>query len=294
MTPPRVNYGSLPLPPTIAANATVQKLAGDFIFTEGAACAPNGDVYFVDQDNNRIMHWSVADKKLSTFLQPSGYSNGEYFDAKGNLVACADEKNQLWSIAPDGTHTVLVTDYHGLRLNGPNDVWIRPDGGMYLTDPFYKRKWWDHTAQPQDKREVYYLSPDKVLTRVTDDGYNQPNGIIGTPDGKTLYVSDISGGKTYAYDIQPDGSLKNKTTVCNFGSDGMTLDNQGHLWMSTPRAGGVLVVDIKTGQPIGLIPVPEAPANMCFAGPNHSTLYICARKGFYCVETNVKGANPAK
>jgi gluconolactonase len=273
LTPPPVNYGSLPLPPTVAANATVVKLAGNFAFTEGAACAPNGDPYFVDQPNNRIMHWSVADNKLLTFLQPSGYSNGEYFDAKGNLISCADENNQLWSIAPDGSHTILVTNYHGLRLNGPNDVWIRPDGGMYLTDPFYKRTWWDHTAQPQDREEVYFLAPDHVtLTRVTDD-LVKPNGIIGAPDGKTLYVGDIKAGHTFAYDIQPDGSLLNKRLVCNYGSDGMTLDNQGNL---------------------GLIPMPEAPANLCFAGKNHSTLYICARTGFYTIPTNVQGANPAK
>jgi gluconolactonase len=297
MTPPPVNYGRPALPPTIAANATVEKLAGDFKFTEGATCAPNGDVFFVDQDNNRIMHWSVADKKLSTFLQPSGYANGQYFDAKGNLVSCADEKNQLWSITPDGNHTVLITDYQGKRLNGPNDVWIRPDGGMYLTDPFYKRTWWDHTEQPQDVHAVYFFSPDhKTLTRVITN-YKQPNGIVGTPDGKTLFVSDISGRKTFAYDIQPDGSLLDERLVCNVGSDGMTLDNKGNLYLSSGLGRGnpgVTVVDSKTGQTIGFIPVPEQPANMCFAGPGHSTLYMTARTGFYAIPTLVQGANPAK
>jgi hypothetical protein len=92
------------------------------------------------------------------------------FDANGNLIACADEHNQLWSIAPDKTVTVLVTNYQGKYMNGPNDVWIAPNGAMYLTDPFYKRTWWDHTTMALTNQEVFYLSPDrKNLTRVTDD-----------------------------------------------------------------------------------------------------------------------------
>ena len=83
-------------------------------------------------------------QELSTFMQPSGRANGMYMDAKGNLIACADEKNELWSIAPDKKVTVLVTDYEGKYLNGPNDVWVAPNGAMYITDPFYKRTWWDH------------------------------------------------------------------------------------------------------------------------------------------------------
>ena len=150
-------------------------------------------------------------RKLSTFLQPSGYANGMYFDAKGNLIACADEHNQLWSIAPDKTVTVLVTNFQGKYLNGPNDVWVAPNGGMFITDPFYKRTWWDHTTMALTNEEVFYLSPDrKNLTQVTDD-LKKPNGITGTPDGKKLFVSDIGAGQTWSYDIQPDGTLTNKT-----------------------------------------------------------------------------------
>src|SRR6266581_6151527 len=128
--------------PVIAPGAKLEKLAGEFKFTEGPTCDKGGNVFFTDQPNNRIMKWSV-DGKLSTFQQPAGRANGMYFDAKGNLIACADEKTELWSIAPDGTETVLVHEYEGKKLDGPNDVWVRPDGGMYLTDPFYGRPWWD-------------------------------------------------------------------------------------------------------------------------------------------------------
>ena len=140
----------------IAPGAKLEKLAGNFAFTEGATCDKNGNVFFVDQPNDRIMEWSV-DGKLSTFMQPSGHANGMMFDANGNLIACADEHNQLWSIAPDKIVTILVTNYEGKYFNGPNDVWIAPNGAMYLTDPFYRRKWWDHTMMALTNQPVFYL-----------------------------------------------------------------------------------------------------------------------------------------
>jgi len=277
----------------VAPDAKVEKLAGEFKFTEGPTCDKNGDLFFVDQPNNRIMEWSV-DGKLSTFLQPSGYANGMMFDAAGDLIACADEHNQLWSIAPDKTVTVLVTNYEGKVLNGPNDIWVAPDGALYLTDPFYKRTWWDHTNMLQDAQCVYRLSSDrKTLVRAAD-GFSRPNGIIGTPDGKTLYVADIAANKTYRFDILPDGSLTNRTLFCEKGSDGMTIDEQGNLYLSAPgQYNGVTVID-KTGKPAETIDVPEHPANVCFAGKDRKTLFITARTGLYSVRMNVRGGNPAK
>ena len=333
---PDANMG---LPPTISPGAKVEKLAtlptepytvDGRPFTEGTTCAPNGDVYFVEQNSDKIMRWSVADRKLSVFMHPSGYSNGMSFDYHGNLISCADERNAVWSISITDTetvpypqplnpavgdqarpekitlpaHTVLVTNYQGRLLNGPNDVWVRPDGGLYLTDPYYARKWWaPGRRQEQNMMSVYFVSPDhRTVTRVLDpfdspNGRNgMPNGIAGTPDGKTLYVSDIAGGQTWAFDIQPDGSLTGKKLVCGFGSDGMTLDDHGNLYMSAGggKPGGVTVVDTRTGKQIGYIQVPESPANMCFGGADRQTLYMCARTGFYCIPTNVKGANPGK
>jgi gluconolactonase len=274
----------------VAPGATLQKLAGDFGFTEGPTCDKGGNLFFVDQNNNSIMEWS-ADGKLSTFMKPSGYANGMMFDANGNLIACADEHNQLWSIAPDKTVTVLVTNYDGKYLNGPNDVWIAPNGAMYLSDPFYKRTWWDHTTMALTNEEVFYLSPDrKTLTPVTDD-LKKPNGITGTPDGKNLFVSDISARQTWRYDIQPDGSLTNKTLICKLGSDGMTIDADGNLYL-TGR--GVTVFD-KTGKQIDHIDVPESwTANVCFGGKDHQTLFITATHSLYSIQLKTKGANAAK
>src|SRR6266571_2304218 len=174
----------------IASGAKLEKLAGDFKFTEGPTCDTDGNVFFTDQPNNRIMKWSM-DGKLSTFLQPAGRANGMYFDAKGNLIACADEKTELWSITPDGKHTVLAKEFEGKMLNGPNDVWVRADGALYFTDPFYKRPWWNYDKPPQETQQAYFLSTDrKSVKRVTTD-LVQPNGITGTPDGKKLFVADI-------------------------------------------------------------------------------------------------------
>ena len=279
------------MPSVVEPGAKVEKLAGDFGFTEGPTCDAQGNIFFTDQPNNRILKWSV-DGKMSTFKQPAGRANGMYFDAKGNLIACADEKTELWSITPDGKETVLVHEFEGKKLNAPNDVWVRPDGGIYLTDPFYGRSWWDYKTRPQDMEAVYYLSPDhKTFKRVITD-YQKPNGIIGTPDGKTLFVADIQARKTYGYDIQADGSLTNKRLAANSGSDGMTIDTEGNLYISNGR--GVHVFDSKTAKEIEVIPVPESPANVSFGGKDHKTLFICARTGFYSIRMKVKGANQAK
>jgi len=274
----------------LAPGAKLEKLAGDFKFTEGPTADKDGNVFFTDQPNDRIMKWSV-DGKLSTFLQPAGRANGMFFDAQGNLIACADEKTELWSITPDGKHTVLAEEYEGKKLNGPNDVWVRADGSLFFTDPFYKRDWWDYNDPPQVTQQVYFLSADrKTLKRVTTD-LMQPNGIIGTPDGKTLYVADIRASKTYSYTIEADGSLTNKQLHCGLGSDGMTLDSEGNLYL-TGR--GVVVFD-KVGKQIAQIDVPERwTANVSFGGKDHKTLFITASTGLYSVPMKYRGANAAK
>ena len=169
---------------------------------------------------------------------------------------------------------------------GPNDIWIRPDGGLYLTDPFYKRAYWKHASAPQDREAVYYLSPDRrKLTRVVDD-LKQPNGIIGTPDGKTLYIADIGAGRTYSYDIGLDGTLANKTLFCKMGSDGMTIDDQGNVYLTGK---GVTVFD-KSGKQIEHIAINEPwTANVCFGGADRRTLFVTASKGLYAIRLQVQG-----
>jgi gluconolactonase len=270
----------------IASGETLQKLAGEFIFTEGPASDAQGNVFFTDQPNDRILKWSI-DGKLSTFMQPCGRANGLSFDRGGNLWACADEKNELWRISPAGKATVVVTNYQGKLLNGPNDVWLRPAGGLYFTDPFYKRPYWKRGPKEQDEC-VYYLSSDeKKLVRVIED-LKQPNGIIGTPDGKILYVADIGAGKTYRYQIQPDGLLKHKKLFCELGSDGMTIDSEGNVYLTGK---GVTVFD-SSGKQIDHIDVPESwTGNVCFGGKDRHTLFITASKGLYSMRMTVTGVD---
>jgi len=275
----------------IAPGATLEKLAGGFEFTEGPAADKDGNVFFTDQPNDRIVKWSAADSTVSDWMKPCGRSNGTYFDKDGNLIACADEKNELWSVAPDKKLTVLVKDFGGKLLNGPNDLWIRPDGAIYFTDPLYKRPYWRRDpAMQQDGQHVYFLEADrKNLKRVTAD-LKQPNGIIGTPDGKTLYVADIGAGKTFAYAIQADGSLTNKRLFCELGSDGMTLDDEGNVYL-TGR--GVTVFD-KAGKRIEHIDVPEPwTANITFGGKERHLLFITASKSVYGLKMRVAGARSA-
>lgn len=272
----------------IAPGSKVEKVAGDMGFTEGPTSDKNGNVYFVDQNNNKILKYDT-DGKMTTFMQPANYSNGMCFDGKGKLIACADEKNEMWSIDVDTKeHTVILKDFEGKFFNGPNDVWVHPTSGrIYFTDPYYHRTWWKRGDR--DARELpqcaYFLDPasGKVVRLIED--FMQPNGIIGTADGKKLYVSDIRGRKTFSYDIKEDGTLENKQPFCDVGSDGMTIDASGNVYLSSRT---VQVFD-KTGKKLEEIQVPEAPANMCFGGKDMQTLFITARTGFYSVRTQVKG-----
>ncbi len=269
----------------VAPGAKLTLLADNFKFTEGPAADAKGNVFFTDQPNNRILEWSV-DGKLSVYKQDAGRANGMYFDDAGNLYTCSDLNNELWEIAPSGKVSVLVKGYEGKKLNGPNDVWVRPDGGIYITDPFYKRDYWTRGGMEQAGEDVYYLTPDhKKLTRVIDD-LKKPNGIIGTPDGKRLYVADIEGNKTYTYEIHPDGSLSGKRLFVEMGSDGMTIDDEGDVYLTGK---GVTVFDPK-GEKIDAIPVHKPwTANITFGGKGRSTLFITASDSLYSIQTRVHG-----
>jgi gluconolactonase len=269
----------------IAKGAKPEKLSGDFKFTEGPACDAFGNVFFTDQPNNRIMKWS-ANNKLSLFGENFGRANGMYFDKIGNLITCSDEKNELWSITPDGKATVLIKDFEGKRLNGPNDVWIAPDGGMYITDPYYQRPWWSHKTSELDGQHVYYLAPGATkLIKVVND-FKQPNGIIGTPDGKYLYIADIKDNKTWRYTINQDGTLSGKKLFAELGSDGMTIDNKGNIYLTGK---GVTIFNAN-GELIENIPINEGwTANVCFGGKDRHLLFITASTSVYGVKMKVKG-----
>jgi gluconolactonase len=270
----------------VVPNAKVEKLAGGFKFTEGPAPDAQGNVYFTDQPNDRIHIWSV-EGKLSTFMEPCGRSNGLSFDKNGTLWACADDKNELWKIdVKTKEKTVVVKDHGGKLLNGPNDIWVRDDGSAFFSDPFYRRPYWKRGPMEQDKQAVYFVSTDGKLSRADAGEIRQPNGIIGTPDGKTLYVADIGAGKTYQFDVEKDGALKNRKQFCAQGSDGMTIDEEGNVYFTLGKA--VTVYD-KTGKKIATIDVSEGTTNVCFGGKDMKTLFITAGTSLYSIPMKVKG-----
>ncbi len=265
----------------VAPGAKVEKLAGGFNFTEGPAADAQGNVFFTDIPNNRIHKWS-SDDKLTTFRENSGGANGLYFDKDGNLLACEGGGRRLISINPKNQVTVLADNYQDKKFNSLNDLWIDPNGGIYFTDPRYGNR----DNMEQDGEHVYYLSADrKNVIRVIDDMV-RPNGIIGTPDGKLLYVADHGGRKTFVYTINQNRTLSNKKLFAPEGSDGMTIDNEGNVYLTT---NAVVVYNAK-GQKIETIRIPEGPANVTFGGKDNQTLFITARTSLYSVRMRAKGA----
>ncbi len=269
----------------IAPGAELQKIAGGFSFTEGPAVDRAGNIYFTDQPNDKIWKYSV-NGKLSLFMEHTGRANGLYIDKKGNIIACADNKSELWSISPKKKITILLAGFHGHRLNGPNDLWIDAKGGIYFTDPYYQRDYWGRKSPDIDGQKVYYLPYGKNEAILLEDGLKQPNGIVGSPGGKYLYVADIGDGKTYRYKINSDATLSSRQLLFPEGSDGMTLDEEGNIYITGK---GVTIYN-KNGIKIGHIPVPEDwTGNVCIGGKDRKTLFITASKGIYSIRLKVRG-----
>lgn len=271
----------------IAEGAKPQLISSQFSFTEGPAVDKKGNVYFTDQPNNKIWKYDT-NGQLSVFMDKAGRSNGMYFDKKGNLITCADEHNEIWSISPDKKVTVLLKNYNGHVFNGPNDLWIDKKGGMYFTDPYFQRDYWERKSpDPEMKGEkLYYLPKGKTEAILVDPEIKKPNGLIGTPDNKYLYVSDMGNRAIIRYDINVDGTLTNKKEFAKDLSDGMTIDNQGNVYL----AGRGVIVYNSDGKKIEQIDVPAKwTANVCFGGKNMDTLFITASESVFILPMKVKG-----
>ncbi|MCC6290283.1 MAG: SMP-30/gluconolactonase/LRE family protein [Chitinophagaceae bacterium] len=278
-------YAQQSMDSLIDPTAGLIKISDQFIFTEGPAVNNQGDIYFTDQPNDKIWKYDI-NGNLSLFMDKTGRSNGLYFDKKGNIISCADEKNELWSISPDKKIAVLLSNFEGEKLNGPNDLWIDKKGGIYFTDPYYQRDYWTRKKPEIDGRKLYYLPAGKKVPIIVDDRFVQPNGIVGTPDGKYLYVADIGDSKTYKYVINKNGTLSERNIFAPEGSDGMTLDKKGNLYITGK---GVTVYNAG-GLRIGNIPVPSNwVGNICFGGKDRKTLFITASESVYILKMKVAG-----
>ncbi len=277
--PPSQSFAPL----AMVSQAEASPISGTYLFTEGPATDTLGNVYFSDINAGRIYKWS-SDGSVSLFLEGLDAPNGLAFTKDGALIACEGGRGRLVSIDAAGKITPLVEQYNGLRFNEPNDLWIDSLGGIYFTDPVYQQQ------QVQDSQAVYYLKPDRSqVLRVIND-LARPNGIVGTQDGKTLFVADHGAGQTFAYSIQSDGALTGKRLFVSQGSDGMELDPTGSLYLTSGSA--VQVVD-STGKLVREIPLPQPPTNVAFAGSDHSTLFITARTQAYTLQMSSMAAAPA-
>ncbi|HAD97913.1 MAG TPA: gluconolactonase [Cryomorphaceae bacterium] len=262
-----------------------QKLAGGFLFTEGPARDSSGNVFFTDQPNNQIWVWTIQDS-LQEFADSSGRANGLYFGPAGYLYACSDANNEIWRFDREGNSQVVLDHFEDKSFNGPNDLWINSEGGIYFTDPYYRRDYWTGIHPENPVKGVYYLAPGAKEAQLVASGFERPNGIVGSERDSLLYVSDIDLDSTFSFRILPDNTLTNRKALIPMESDGMTLDEKGNLYLT---GNGVTVFD-PSGNKLAHIPIPEKwTGNVCFGGKNNKTLFITASTGLYALPMKIKG-----
>nr|WP_233741904.1 SMP-30/gluconolactonase/LRE family protein [Halpernia frigidisoli] len=158
-------------------NETPVLISDRFSFTEGPSADLNGNVFFTDQPNDKIYEWNCETNQISEFLNKTGRANGTYIDSEGNLLTCSDENGEILSYSKNKVKTVLLSNFNGKRLNGPNDLWI-DKGFIYFTDPLYVRDYWKNFKQEIDKENLYLRKPNGEIITV-DTTFVKPNGIIG-------------------------------------------------------------------------------------------------------------------
>lgn len=271
--------------PFILEHKGVQKVADGFIFTEGPAADKAGNVYFTDIPNHKI-HVFTTVETLELYRDSTGGANGLFFDKQENLVVCEGMNRQITSIDRSGAKTILSASYQGKRYNKPNDLWVDPKGGIYFSDPAYGV---DSSLHELDGEHVYYILPSRdSVIRVCND-LVRPNGIVGSPDGKKLYITDHYGKMTWVYQILPDGTLTDKRAFVPMGCDGLTMDAMQNIYLTNLDSTAIDVFSAD-GEKLLSIPLPERPTNICFGGSNHSTLYITAPSALYTAAMNIKGS----
>ena len=273
----------------VAANAKVEKLAGDMGFLEGPVWNPadGGYLIFSDIPNNELKKW-VQTGGLTTFRKPSNNANGNTLDLEGRLTTAEHSGRRVSVTDKDGTARTVVDSFEGKKLNSPNDVVVKSDGTYWFTDPDYGL---GKNPKEQAGNYVYRFDPKaKSIIAVVKD-FDKPNGLCFSPDEKKLYVAD-SGKPRHirVFEVQSGGTLDSGKVFCTIdkgGPDGIRCDDAGRIWSS---AGDGVHVFAQDGKLIGKMLVPESPANLCFGGPGGKTLYITARKSLYAIPTSVTAA----
>ena len=264
----------------IAPGAAVERLATGYTFLEGPTADTYGNVYFTDIPTERIFRWTPADG-ITLYRENTNQANGLSFDLDGRLIICEMKTRRIAAIGLDGNRSSIADRYGERRFNSPNDLWVDQSGGVYFTDPRYGAT----DDIELDGNHVYYITPvTNNIVQVTTN-LVRPNGLVGTTDGRRLYVADHGGGQTFVYDVQSDGRLDNQRIFVQQGADGITLDSKGNLYLT----GDDVTIYNPSGIPVGSIAVPEPPANLAFGGIEGTTLFITARTSLYAIKMMVKG-----
>ncbi len=272
--------------------AKVERVATGFQFTEGPVWSPErGCLLFSDIPGDRIISYTPG-KDLSTCRTPSGKSNGLTLDRSGRLIACEHANRLVSRTESDGSITPLATRFEGKRLNSPNDVVVKSDGSIYFTDPPYGLNpvFGSDSAPELSFAGVYRISPSgDELRLIIDD--SMPNGLAFSPDESRLYVADTERSHIRVFDVDGEGNTTNGRVFTEIAGeplapDGMKIDCEGNVYVT--GKGGIWVVNPE-GVRLGVIPVPELPANLCWAEQGWNVLYITARSSVYRVELSVAG-----
>jgi gluconolactonase len=272
-------------------------------FTEGPTVDAEGNVYFTETVGNRIMRLSTGGA-LTTVRENTNTANGMVFDSQWRLVACEGGKRQSPRVTrmnvKTGTIEVLAERFEGKPLNGPNDVTFDGKGRLYFTDP-----------GPIGQGAVYRIDTDWKLARIlSGKEIEKPNGIVISPDDRTLYLIESNQAERgarmiRAYDLQQDGSVTHMRVFHNFypgrSADGMTIDTRGNIYAAAGlhrRRGTSETLDTRCGvyvfAPDGkllhFVPIPEDTVTNCaFGGPDMKTLYVTAGKTLFRIRTEVAG-----
>ena len=277
--------------PLVAADATVEKLAGGMQFIEGpvwVGTGKDGKLVFSDIPANELKAWSPSGG-LVVFRTPSNNTNGNTLDLDGRLVSAEHSARRISRTAADGSVATVVERIDGKRFNSPNDVVVKSDGTLWFTDPPYGLP--KGQSKELEGNHVYRHDPKTGKTTRVSSRHDMPNGLAFSPDEKRLYVADSGRPRNIlVYEVKPDGTLSEGSVFCTIdkgGPDGIRVDAEGNVWSS---AGDGVQVFSPDGALIGRILCPESPANLAFGGEDGLSLFMTSRTGLYRVPVKVGAA----
>ena len=273
----------------IVESTQAERLDTGFEFTEGPVWHPDGHLLFVDIRRS-LIHRLVPGGQPEVVRENSGSSNGLTFDLQGRLIMCGGDNRRVTRMEPDGAITTVADRWDGKRLNRPNDVICRSDGSVYFTNPAGRL---EPSEMEMDSSGVHRVATDGTVSMLVAD-MEFPNGLALSPDERTLYVANTRQPPLInAYDVSPDGSIANGRLFADMSSDepdgvpdGMKVDAEGRVYCTGPGGCWVFAPD---GHHLGIIRLPEIPANCAWGGPDHRTMFFTARTSVYSMRMKTQG-----